>query len=59
MTMAVPWKTGFIITTLMNKHLRFTDSGQWQTESTPFRIGYIICDYLLKKLLELSLPPQG
>lgn len=59
MTTAVPWKTGFIIAALMNKHLRFTDSGQWQTESTPFRIGYIICDYLPKKLFELSLAPRG
>lgn len=42
MTMAVAWKTGFLITALMNKHLRSTDSRQCQRESTPFRLGCII-----------------
>lgn len=59
MTTAVAWKTGFLITALMNKHLRYADSGQCQRESTPFRVGCIICDYLAKKLLQLPSAPQG
>jgi len=58
MTMAFVWKTGFLITALMNKHLRFTNSGQCQSQSTPFRVGCIICDYLAKKRLQFPLAPQ-
>lgn len=58
MSTAVSWKTRFLITSLMNKHLRFTDCGQCQRESTPFRLGCIICD-LAMKLLQLPSAPQG
>lgn len=47
MTMAVAWKTVFLITALMNKHLRFIDSGQCQRECTS-TVRCIICNYLAK-----------
>lgn len=59
MTTAVAWKTEFLIIGLMNKHLRFTDSGQCQRKSSSFRVRCIICDYLAKKLLQLPSAAQG
>lgn len=58
MTTAVAWKTGFLITALMNRYLRFTDFGQCQRESTPSRLGCIICE-LATKLLQLPSASQG